>query len=88
MDRFEGKSEIRLDSNQESAQKKVALRQLQLQGYDAGLFDLWEVALYPRRGMPLSVVVPARNSDQASQAALAKYPNYRVGAVAKVRRRS
>jgi len=69
--------------------RRVAMLQLQLQGYDAGLFDLWEVALYPANapGQALSVVVPARNSQQAAQEALAKHPGYRVGPIAKVSRK-
>lgn len=69
--------------------RQIAELKLQLQAYDAGLFDLWEVQLTPvnNYGHWLSVVVPGRNSDQAAAAALAKYPGTRVGAIAKVRRR-
>lgn len=63
--------------------------QLQLQAYDAGLFDLWEVQLLPAntRGAPLLVVVPGRDSQQASAEAINRYPGYRVGGIAKVRRK-
>ncbi len=68
--------------------RQVSEVNLQLQAYDAGLFDLWEVALYPPNGgRPMSVVVPGRDSREATNAALQKYPNARVGAVAKSRRR-
>jgi hypothetical protein len=70
--------------------KQIAQVKLQLQAYDAGLFDLWEVGLYPPAGSnsrPMSVVVPGRNSDQAANAALRMYPGARVGPVAKVRRK-
>ena len=75
---------------QRSTDRRIAMLQLHLQGYDAGLFDLWEVAMYPPpnvRGIPVRVVVPGRNNQQAAANAIAKYPNYRVGAIAKVERR-
>ena len=79
-------------ANRDRDQKKrqVAMLHLQLQGYDAGLFDLWEVALMPAngRGAPLRVVVPGRDSRQAAAAAQAKHPNYRVGSVSKVSRKN
>ena len=69
--------------------QQFARLQLQLQGYSGGLFDLWEVQLVPPNnyGYPVHVVVPGRDSRQAAQAANAKYPNYRVQSIAKVRRR-
>ncbi len=70
--------------------RQIAEVSLQLQAYDAGLFDLWEVQVLPPNGswaMPQTVVVPARDSRQASQAALQQFPGYRAGAIAKVRRR-
>lgn len=69
---------------------KEAMRlQLFLQGYDAGLFDLWEVSMFPtvRGDSPVMVVVPGRNNQEAAAEALKKYPNHKVGPVAKVRRR-
>jgi len=76
-------------ANQEANQQMMQL-QLQLQGYQAGLFDLWEVAIHPRvgyAGMSQLVVVPARNSEQAAAAALQRYPGYVAGAAAKVQRK-
>lgn len=69
--------------------QQFARLQLQLQGYTGGLFDIWEVQLFPPNnyGYPVVVVVPGRDSRQASVAALQQYPNFRVGAVRKVRRR-
>ncbi len=68
--------------------RQISEVNFQLQAYDSGLFDLWEVALYPPNGgRPTSVVVPGRDSREAVNSALRKYPNARVGAVAKVRRR-
>ena len=63
---------------------------LQLQGYNAGLYDLWEVTLIPARGnygRPMKVVVPGTNSRQATQNALQRYPGARIGPIAKVRDR-
>ena len=71
-------------------QRQVQMLQLQLAGYQAGLFALWEVALFPPQGVagfPVTVVVPARNSAQAMTAAKMRYPNYRVGPAAKVNRK-
>lgn len=68
--------------------KQIAQLNLQIGAYDAGLFDLWEVTLYPPRGgRPMTIVVPGRDSREATQTALQKYPTARVGAVAKARRR-
>lgn len=70
--------------------KQIQQLQLNLQAYDVGLFDLWEVEMYPppgQYGMPLSVVVPAVDSVQAAAAAKQKNPSYRVGAMRVVRSR-
>lgn len=74
--------------NQDSVRNLMKL-QVDLQAYNAGLFNMWEVALYPNpgtHGTPKMVVVPGRNSRQAEIAALEKNPGYRVGPVAKVTR--
>lgn len=73
-----------------SQMNEIALLKLQVKAFDAGLFDLWEVRLFPPNGsfgMPLSVVVPGRNSQQAASAALEMYPDFTVGPIARVRRR-
>ncbi|MDB4368796.1 SHD1 domain-containing protein [bacterium] len=80
---------------QANAQNQQALREisemnLQLQGYNAGLYDLWEVTLIPARGnygRPMKVVVPGTNSRQATQAALQRYPGAQIGPIARVRNR-
>ncbi|MHB8861723.1 MAG: SHD1 domain-containing protein [Pirellulaceae bacterium] len=71
------------------ADRQIALLQLQLQGYDAGLFSLWKVELIPgpqTPTWPLWVIVPGQNSAQARQTAMAQYPGYVARAVARVRR--
>ena len=70
-------------------QRQAMQLQLQLQAYDAGLFDLWEVAMNPmsRQNVPMLVVVPARDSRQASAEAQKRYPGYVAGPVSKVKRR-
>jgi hypothetical protein len=70
--------------------QQVAMMQLQMQGYEAGLFDLWEVRLFPGRGVaspPLLVVVPARDSRSAAAEAVRRNPGFTAGPVSKVRRR-
>jgi hypothetical protein len=64
--------------------------QLQMQAYSAGLFDLWEVRLYPRPGVaaaPVTVVVPARDSRTAAFEAAQRNPGFVVGPVARVTRK-
>ena len=71
-------------------QQQATVMHLELQAYDAGLFDLWEVSLFPGRGVagsPKMVVVPARDSRTAANEAMQRYPGYVSGAVAKVARR-
>jgi hypothetical protein len=71
------------------ANQQIAMMQLQMEGYEAGLFDLWEVRLYPGRGVvspPLTVVVPGRDSRSATAEALRRNPGFVAGPVAKVRR--
>ena len=69
--------------------RQIQKLQLQLQAYDAGLFDLWEVEILPANGNGTwrRVVVPARDSAAASAAALAQNPGYAARSVAKVQRR-
>ena len=66
---------------------QIAKLQLLMNSVSAGATDLWEVYMYPGRGVygyPISVVVPGRNSDQASQLAMQKNPGYVVGPIRKV----
>jgi hypothetical protein len=72
------------------ANQQIAMMQLQMQGYQAGLFDLWEVRLFPGRGVaspPLSVVVPARDSRSATIEAVRRNPGFVAGPVSKVHRK-
>lgn len=71
------------------AMREISEVNLQLSAYNSGMFDLWEVTLLPASGYgrPMTIVVPGRDSRQATQNALSKYPNARVGPVARVRRR-
>lgn len=63
--------------------------QLGLLGVAADVTDLWQVAMVPPGGniyQAQLVVVPARDSRQASQMASAKWPGYVVGPVRKLNR--
>jgi hypothetical protein len=71
----------------QQVQRQIALMQLQLQAVEAGLTSLWEVTLYPatgRGGRPRWVVVPGRDSRQATAAALEQNPGYVAGPVRRV----
>jgi hypothetical protein len=70
--------------------QQIAVMQLQMEGYQAGLFDLWEVELFPGRGVvspPFIVVVPARDSRSAAIEAVRRNPGFVSGAVCKVTRK-
>jgi hypothetical protein len=73
-------------SQEQPANNQIAQLQLGLLATIAGVVDLWEVFLTPAsgNGWPISVVVPAQNSLQATQAALAANPGYRAGPARKV----
>lgn len=65
---------------------QIARMQLQISAVQAGITSMWEVYLYPPPSLPLypiSVVVTARNSDDAGRIAMANNPGYRVGPVRK-----
>ncbi|MCI0333955.1 MAG: hypothetical protein L0228_12110 [Planctomycetes bacterium] len=67
--------------------REIALMKLQLQAVQAGITSLWEVTLYPAAGQsgpPLWVVVPGRNSRQATATALERHPGYVAGPVRRV----
>jgi hypothetical protein len=77
-------------SRDQEVQREIALMQLQLQAVEAGLTSLWEVTLHPAAGQggpPLWVVVPGRDSRQATQQALDLNPGYVAGPVRRVSRR-
>lgn len=68
-------------------QRQIALMQLKLQAVGVGLTSLWEVTLYPaagRVGRPIWVVVPGRDSRQATAAALEQNPGFVAGPVRRV----
>lgn len=70
--------------------RQIAELKLQLHAVQAGLTSLWEVTLYPTTGQsgpPLWVVVPGRDSRQASATAMEKYPGHAVGPVRRLTRR-
>jgi hypothetical protein len=67
--------------------RQIAQMQLKLQAVQAGVTSLWEVTLYPavgQGGPPLWVVMPGRNSRQATMAALQQNPGYVAGPVRRV----
>jgi hypothetical protein len=67
--------------------RQIKMMQLELLAVNAGVVDLWEVALLPQPGSRVPgrfVIVPARNSLQASQAALMKFPGHVVGPIRRV----
>jgi hypothetical protein len=67
--------------------RQIALMNLNLQAIRAGLTSAWEVTLYPVPGNPSPprwVVMPGRNSAQASAAALKNNPGFSVGPVRRV----
>ncbi|MGE3244564.1 MAG: SHD1 domain-containing protein [Pirellulales bacterium] len=64
--------------------QQIAQTQLLLQAVQAGITSVWEVMLYPPRGMPQSVVVYGRNSRDAANAALRQFPGARVGPIRRV----
>ena len=83
--------ELRAQAIQSRRDRQAAVNmsrlQLQLQAYDAGLYDLWRVYLVYPNGRRISVVVPGRSSAEAMQAASQKYPGLQFGGVARVNRR-
>ncbi|QDV83733.1 SHD1 domain-containing protein [Stieleria magnilauensis] len=84
-------AQSRAYEQQQMRARQIQQLQLNLQAYDAGLFDLWEVTMYPQAGgygIPLSVVVPATDSQQAAAVAHQQNPSYVVGPMRIVRRRN
>jgi hypothetical protein len=68
-------------------QREIAMMQLKLQAVQAGLTSLWEVTLYPAAGQggpPQWVVMPGRDSRQATEEALRQNPGYVAGPVRRV----
>ncbi len=74
--------------NQEM-KRQIAQTNLNLQAIRAGLTSAWEVTLHPVRGNPSSprwVVVPGRNSAQATATALQNNPGFVAGPVRRISR--
>jgi Rad3-related DNA helicase len=68
-------------------QREIAMMQLKLQAVQAGVTSLWEVTLYPAAGQggpPQWVVMPGRNSRDATAAALQQNPGFVAGPVRRV----
>jgi SLA1 homology domain 1, SHD1 len=70
------------------ASDQIARTQLLMQSVTAGMTDIWEVTLYPgqRGGQWLSVVVPGRDSREATMTALQRNPGYTAGPVRRLNR--
>ncbi len=86
-ERFYLQSQAMAYQREQQASQQMAMVQLELLAVGAGVVDLWEVYLEPSpqvRGYPQSVIVPARDSDQASIMAMQKYPGYVLGPVRKI----
>jgi hypothetical protein len=67
------------------ANQQMKMMELELLATAAGATDLWEVQLFPNRGVvgyPQVVVVPGKNSNDAKQIAMRRFPNYTAGSVA------
>jgi hypothetical protein len=67
--------------------RQIAQMQLGLRAVEVGLTSLWEVTLYPaagQAGRPQWVVVPGRNSRQATELALQRNPGFVAGPVRRV----
>ena len=76
-------------AHQHDAQVKreIAMTQLKLQAVQAGLTSLWEVTLHPPAGhwgRSQWVVVPGRDSRQATENAIRQFPGYLAGPVRRV----
>lgn len=71
----------------EQQHQQMEVLKLNLLAAGTGVTSIWEVALVPRQGMwgrPTTVVVSARNSQQAAQLALQMYPGFVVGPIRKL----
>ncbi len=89
---FQRQRNERRQQQQAAAQRReqIELMQLGLLAVDAGVTSLWEVRLMPNPGVPgrpVRVVVPARNSLAAQQAALQRNPGYTVVGSVQISRR-
>jgi hypothetical protein len=65
--------------------QQIKMMELELLATAAGATDLWEVQLFPGRGVAgyaRVVVVPGQNSDDAKRIAMQRFPGYTAGTVA------
>lgn len=79
-------SQERYRRRAEQRERLLKMMELNLLAVQSDITDVWEVALYPRQryGYPRTVVVTARDSLQAKQQVIRKYPGWRIGPIAKV----
>lgn len=84
-------AELFLRARAADYQRDQALAGLvELTAVESGLVDEWQILLTPKPGVPgppITVIVAARNSNIAIQAAAAQNPNYVVGAARALTRR-
>ena len=76
-------------SKNEQIDRQIALMDLNLQAIRAGITSAWEVTLYPAPGNaspPRWVVVPGRNSAQATAAAVQNNPGFVAGPARRISR--
>jgi hypothetical protein len=67
-----------------AAQKQVEQVKLELLAAATGIISIWKVKIVPPLGgYPMSVIVPAENSQIATNMALQKYPGYVLVGVAR-----
>ena len=73
----------------QEANRDIKMLELSLLATAAGVTDMWEVQIFPNLGVvdyPRTVIVPGRNSQDARVAVAERYPNYSIGAIAKINR--
>jgi hypothetical protein len=65
---------------EQAQQRQIEMLKLNLLAAASGAVGIWEVGLMPPNtyGHRMSIVVPAVNSEQAAQVALANYPGFRL----------
>jgi hypothetical protein len=66
-------------ANRDAEQRQIEIMKLQLLAAATGVVNIWQVGLAPGPGVfgrPISVMVPAQNSQQATLIALQNHPGY------------
>jgi hypothetical protein len=72
-----------------AANQQIEVMKLSLLAAATGVVDIWQVGLIPAPGVmgrPMSVMVPAQNSEYAAAMALKNYPGYTILAVRRASR--